>query len=489
VGVGEACRQASGAVVLDAACYPSAAAHPVAAVTRRSASGLPPSHGEDDDDTAHDDGRRPASCAVSAVEGSAAEPRLRVLIVDRSPPTDLTQGSSLIAHHLLPRLRRHHLTLICPVAPDAVEATREALAPMVDELVLIPRRGRISALGGWLEGRLAARGLRVGRPLDSRAATPLLEAIRRVVASGGIDVVHTRGLPMAGYTGGLRGRSGRLLELADSFTLAADRERSPGLRGTAQRRLGRLIEGRAVRAFEVTTAVSPGDAETLRAIAPGSRVEVVPTGVDAERFEPREVDEWPSSLVFVGAMSFGPNIAAVRWFCHDVLPRIRERRPDVTFRIVGRDPVAEVVALGATPGVIVTGYVDDVRDYLARSQVVVCPMVTGSGIKNKILEALAMARPVVTTSLGAESLEVASGRELAIADKVDDFAAGVVGLLDDGDARSRLGAAGRELVVRRYTWEACAARYDALYQELAEAHRTDRAASLAPRRGAPEAGR
>jgi len=121
--------------------------------------------------------------------------------------------------------------------------------------------------------------------------------------------------------------------------------------------------------------------------------------------------------------------------------------------------------------VTVTGFVDDMRPWLARANLMICPMVMGSGIKNKVLEALAMARPVVATSMGVEALEVTSGHELMIADTAEAFAAATLALLRDASARRRMGAAGRELVLRRYTWEACAASYDAIYSQLAARHR------------------
>ena len=112
------------------------------------------------------------------------------------------------------------------------------------------------------------------------------------------------------------------------------------------------------------------------------------------------------------------------------------------------------------------------RPWLARANVMVCPMVMGSGIKNKVLEALAMTRPVVATTMGVEALEVSSGHELMIADTAEEFAAATLALLRNASARRRMGAAGRDLVLRQYTWEACAASYDAIYSQLAARHGT-----------------
>ncbi|MDQ4035939.1 MAG: glycosyltransferase, partial [Chloroflexota bacterium] len=209
------------------------------------------------------------------------------------------------------------------------------------------------------------------------------------------------------------------------------------------------------------------DADRLRSLAPKARVEVVPNGVDADRFSPhRDLKPSPSTLVFVGAMSYPPNVAAMRYFTNEVLPIVRRARPDTRLTIVGRDPAPDVRAM-ASASVQVTGEVEDVRPYLAAASVFVAPMVSGSGIKNKVLEAMAMARPVVVTSLAVEGLPVHNGQNALVADGAAPLAAAIIRLLGNPEERTRMGEAGRSLVEQQYTWEACAARYEELYQELA----------------------
>ena len=187
-----------------------------------------------------------------------------------------------------------------------------------------------------------------------------------------------------------------------------------------------------------------------------------------EAFRPRpDVPIDPDSIVFVGAMSFGPNIAAVEWFIREILPRIVAIRPAATFTVVGRDPTPAIEELGSRPGVTVTGRVDDVRAYLAAASVVVTPMVSGSGIKNKVLEALAMQRPVASTPLGVEGVAAVAGRDLVVASGPDELARAIAGLLADRGEAERIAVNGRRLVEAMYTWEAAAARYAGLYAELA----------------------
>jgi glycosyltransferase involved in cell wall biosynthesis len=236
----------------------------------------------------------------------------------------------------------------------------------------------------------------------------------------------------------------------------------------------RLVERHAARQFNACTTVAAADAQVVQQLAPGVPVHVTPNGVDSDYFAPLDLAEEPETIIFTGAMSFPPNVTAVLHFYQAILPLIRRELPNVRLIIAGRDPSASIAALARDPFVTVTGFVDDMRPWLARANVMVCPMVMGSGIKNKVLEALAMARPVVSTTMGVEALDVTSGQELMIADTPEAFAAATLALLRNPAARQRMGAAGRDLVLRRYTWDACAASYDAIYAQLAARHGTPR---------------
>ena len=215
------------------------------------------------------------------------------------------------------------------------------------------------------------------------------------------------------------------------------------------------------------TAVAEADAAAIRALTP-HRVEVVPNGVDADRFRPDPaVAVGPDTIVFVGAMSFGPNVAAVAWFATEVLPRLRANRPSITFTIVGRDPAPAVVALAGLPGVTVTGSVDDVRPWLSGAAVVVAPLVSGSGsrtrssrrwrwpVRSSAPRWPSRASPPRPTGTWSSPTGPAA------------FAAAVLGLLDDPARAAAVAAGGRALVEAVYTWDACAASYAGLYADLA----------------------
>jgi glycosyltransferase involved in cell wall biosynthesis len=400
---------------------------------------------------------------------------LNVLVIDRSPPLSSSQGTELIGRELFPRLRRsHRLTLVAPVLVGQEDAGRALLADTFDAVHLLPRRRKVSSLQGALEPGLGRLRVPARGGLDPGAATRLGAAIRSILAAERFDLVHVRLLPMASYAPDL-GPLPRLLELVDSETLGAARVTSGSRRADLRRRMARLIERRAIRSFPVITVVAEADAAAIRRLAPGRRVEVIPNGVDADRFRPIPgVAAAADTVAFVGAMSFPPNVAAVEWFAERVLPLIRAARPGVRFVVAGRDPAPAVLALARDPAIKVTGAVDDVRPYLAEATVVLAPMVSGSGIKNKVLEALAMARPVVTTPLGVEGVAAEPGVHLLVADGPDAFAGAVLGLLADPDQAAMMGGQGRLLVERLYTWDACADSYANLYAELAGSARSTR---------------
>jgi polysaccharide biosynthesis protein PslH len=194
----------------------------------------------------------------------------------------------------------------------------------------------------------------------------------------------------------------------------------------------------------------------LKQLAPQCLVEIVPNGVDTKIFElgdgQQEVDH---RIVFTGTMSYQPNTQAVLFFARECWPLIRAQVPEATWQIVGNSPPPEVERLAELPGVTVTGTVPNVQPYLAAASVVVAPLLVGSGTRLKILEALAMQKAVVSTSLGCEGLAVKDGEHLMVVDQPESFAQAVIDLLQHAKKRVSLGNAGRALVDAEYSWERC----------------------------------
>jgi polysaccharide biosynthesis protein PslH len=215
------------------------------------------------------------------------------------------------------------------------------------------------------------------------------------------------------------------------------------------------IESEVCRQFDHVLTVSEDDRDTIREEFGSRNITVLPTGVDTDYFSPVGVGSQPGRLAFVGSMDWDPNEDGITWFLQNVYPRIRQAAPNASLSVIGRNPSARLRSFAAHyPDVELTGRVDDVRPFLSEAEVVIVPLRAGGGTRIKIPEAMAMAKSVVSTTIGAEGLPFRDGRELLIADKPDDFAESVVSVLHDRALRSAISAAARKIVVEKHSWEA-----------------------------------
>ena len=227
----------------------------------------------------------------------------------------------------------------------------------------------------------------------------------------------------------------------------------------------RRYEQAMVRRFHHVIAVSDHDKKLMSAWVDAARLSVVPTGVDTEQFHPGPEPSWGKPLVvFVGAMDWEPNIDAVEYFCREIWPSIVARVPNAHFRIVGRNPGGRVGRL-ACNSVEVTGRVPSVVDHLREAAVVVVPLRIGGGTRIKIYEAMAVGKALVSTTVGAEGLDVHHGQDILLRDTPDKFAESVVTLLQDAEARGRLERAAAELAAN-YGWPMVGAKFGEILQSV-----------------------
>jgi sugar transferase (PEP-CTERM/EpsH1 system associated) len=216
------------------------------------------------------------------------------------------------------------------------------------------------------------------------------------------------------------------------------------------------VEVERCRKAQGVLVTSEREALLLKSLVSDSVIAVVPNGVDIEAFQQvGEVQQLPDRIIFTGSMDYYPNVDAVLYFAHECWPIIRSKVPTATWQIVGKDPLPAVQDLAKLPGVSVTGSVPDMKPYLAAATVAIAPLLIGSGTRLKILEAFAMSKAVVSTSLGCEGLNIISGKHLVVADQPALFAQSVVDLLQNPQQRADLGNAGRELAETEYGWEQC----------------------------------
>jgi sugar transferase (PEP-CTERM/EpsH1 system associated) len=224
----------------------------------------------------------------------------------------------------------------------------------------------------------------------------------------------------------------------------------------------RRFEQRIARESLTNVFCTPLEERIFQEAIPGAPSLVVRNGVDLAYFAPRPERAEPLHVAFTGVMDYYPNVDGCVWFVREILPLVRRRLPETRFTIIGSRPNADVQALADVPGVRVTGFVDDVRDELARASVSVAPLRIARGIQNKVLEALAMGLPTVGTTPATQGVEGTAGRDFLVADDAAQFADAVAALLGDADEARALGRRGREFVERTYDWERCLAPLDAV---------------------------
>ena len=250
----------------------------------------------------------------------------------------------------------------------------------------------------------------------------------------------------------------------------ADRQRgvpAAVLRAEASR-YRRYVLARMPR-FSAAVAVSTIEAEELRRIT-DLPVYVIPTGVDTQAIQPVPEPNGPPRLLFAGTLGYAPNSQGIRWFCDEVWPAVRRELPDARLDIAGRDPSPSVRALGDRDGITVIGPVPEMPPYFARAHAAVVPILTGAGIRVKIVEAMANGRAVVSTSLGWEGLpDLEPGRHLLVADEATQFAAATVRVLRDDSLRSALAKQARELAEREYDWRRLGDRQEEVLRTAARA--------------------
>jgi len=206
--------------------------------------------------------------------------------------------------------------------------------------------------------------------------------------------------------------------------------------------------------FDVNLVVSEQDRQLFQAIQPSARYHLVENGVDTSHFLPRNEEPEAHSVIFNALLGWGPNISAMNFLVRNVWPQVEERFPDARLYLAGKDPPEQVLRWPKEDAsIIVVPNPEDMRPWIARAAVCVCPILEGGGTRLKVLDAMAMGKPVVSTTIGCEGLRVTHGRDILVADTADDFAARLVELFESEDLRRRLGAAGRSLVEREYCWE------------------------------------
>jgi sugar transferase (PEP-CTERM/EpsH1 system associated) len=376
------------------------------------------------------------------------------------------QGTAIRNYNLMRQVAAEHEVHLLSLAEGAGQA--DPLGPLREmcaslDTVPVPSRSNLDRLQTTLTSPQPDMHHRL-------FSHPFHQKLQSALATVRPDVVQIEGLEMAQYglpSGQSSGHRPPLLVFDDHnaeyllqkriFQSDSRRPRRwPGaLYSLIQWQKLRRYESLACRRADRVVACSDADAEALRHLAPGLSPIVVPNGVDTALYRPDVVPPVPLSnpaLVFTGKMDFRPNVDAVLWFATQVLPIIRQESPQVHLYIVGKNPHPRLAPLTQMPGLTMTGFVEDVRPYLAAASVCIVPLLTGGGTRLKVLEAMSMGKAIVSTTLGCEGIPATPGCDLILADATDDFARQVLALLNNGTRRQEIGGAARSFVERHFDW-------------------------------------
>lgn len=353
---------------------------------------------------------------------------------------------------------RHDITFACFAEETVSQSDRQAVEAICRKIVDIPlpRAQKILNL---------ARGIWDRRPFQSLlyASARMRRMVEEHRKQGDFDLVHVQLARMAPYVERMHGLP-RVIDFIDSLSLNMRRRESTEnslvrtLVGIERRRLERF-ESAIAATFERGAIVSEVDWAELG--SPGN-VEIVPNGVDLSPapYSGRK----PGKVVFSGNMAYDPNVRAAIWFSHEVWPLIKRRVPWAQFVIAGTNPPPRVVALNEKdPTIRVTGFVPDLRQWMQRASVAVAPMRSGSGIQNKVVEAMACGTPVVATPFALGGLRARTGRDLIVEEDATSFADAVCRLLENGENAAEMGARGLEMVRDHHSWERSATAIEELW--------------------------
>ena len=394
--------------------------------------------------------------------------RLRVLVLDEEVPWPPNAGKRIRTWNLLRRLSSRHDLHLLTYGPATDEA-RDKLAEHRFTATILQPLAPSQGLQFW--ARLVASTVsQYPYSVIKHSTARMQDKITQLCGREKFDLVHTEWMPYARYASPGVPR----IIVAHNVESEIWRRRAEhdgswigrrffGLQAERMRR----FEQKAAAQDAHIAAVSDLDAETFRSYGV-KNVTVIPNGVDSDHFRPRSEMSPNDSLLFVGSLDWYANEDAARDFALHVFPLIRRRNPKITFQVVGRRPSERLTAaLKSLNGVEMVGEVSDVRPYMAQARAVVVPLRIGGGTRIKILEALAMAKPVISTSVGAEGLAVTDGRDCLIANSPEEFAARVDSLFGNPELQGRLGQNGRALVEQLYSWDAAAETLELVWAEAA----------------------
>jgi glycosyltransferase involved in cell wall biosynthesis len=392
---------------------------------------------------------------------------MNILMLTQVLPYPLDSGPKIKTYNVIKYLAQNHrVTLVSFVRGDQTEHARH-LERYCQAVHTVPiERGAIR--NAWYMGLSFLSGQPFMMTRDDRKA--MRQLVARLCAEQSFDAVHADQLNMGQYAERVPGAL-KVLDTHNALWLLYQRLWETMSRGPQKWLLGRdwrllkSYEGRLVRKFDAVLAVSHEDKAALQqAAGEQTEISVIPIAVDTDEVCVIEREAQPTHILHIGTMYWPPNIDGVQWFIQQIYPLVRQQRPDVQLDIVGSRPPVDLLALNENGlGINVTGYVIDPLPYQQQAAALIVPLRSGGGMRVKILNALAKGIPIVSTTLGYESIAVTPGQDILVGDTPQEFAAQLLRLLDDPDLGRQLATNGRKLAQEKYDYRHVCRPLDDVY--------------------------
>lgn len=389
---------------------------------------------------------------------------MKILYVCHRFPFPPKRGGKIRPFNMIRHLsQRHEVTVASLVRSDAESREGEGIASHCARFMMgrvsnpiqaLRMVARLPTLGPSSMGFFYSPELRT--QIDQALRTQNFDLIFVHCSSVAQYVAHVEGIPKVLDFGDMD--SQKWLEYAryKSFPLSA----GYWLEG----RKMEMAERRLAGCFDMCTATTRAEWETLEGLGAAKATDWFPNGVDSEYFSPIDDSYDDDAISFIGRMDYYPNQECMFDFCANTLPLIRTKRPEVKLLIVGADPSPKVKELGGLPGVTVTGSVPDVRPYVRKSALMIAPLNIARGTQNKILEAMAMGVPVVTSRVAAGGVDAMADEHFLVAETPDEYARAVLSIMENRSLRVRLSQAGRARMLSHHAWPRSMQRLDGIIE-------------------------
>ena len=396
---------------------------------------------------------------------------MKILIACKEFPHSKVIGGPIIIYNRLKYLAKNHLVSLTAFSKPGDEIHIPSVQPLCHDLRLVPlppKRSLVKATADFFTSPVPHYFLRVH---DSEE---MAHTIAEMVKKDNYDFVIAEYSVMGQFLHKNPDLppTRRIMSVHECYYLA--RLKSFRHHNLGLDKLKEAVNLKGLKKYEFdmyrnsdkVLALTPQGKDELLAICPDLDIAIVPHGVDVETFAFSPQAEEENSLVFLGNYLHYPNVDAVLYFHAEIWPRLKKALPDLKFYVVGKSPPPEITRLSADKSIVVTGTVDDVTPYLQRGKVFICPVRLGGGFRGKILEAMALGRPVVSTRLGSEGIPASDGENIILADRPDDFVKGIADLIGDTDLYQRIQNNARKLMEDRYAWDKGVARLEEVLKDM-----------------------